>query len=144
MSRKNLCYCAFCRSPKKIYAQKRIGGFEVLACGLIAGALSVLVWGSPDPRGVVIWVMALLFSEAFLQSRWRMSVICTACGFDPVLYKKSPEQASANVKAKLELRRTDPRYLLSKPLQVPTIKASRKTQIEQNPAGKGALVSRSI
>lgn len=114
---------------------------------LIASALASIVvmfalWQEYDPRVIVVWVIGLAISEVFIKIRWRLSVVCRQCGFDPVLYLKQPEVAAQKVKEQLELRRQDPKYLLAKPLNLPAIPAAKAEALQSK--GKGKLVSRSI
>ena len=39
-----------------------------------------------------------MISEIFIQLRWRLTVACPRCGFDPVLYVKDPEKAARRVR----------------------------------------------
>lgn len=51
-----------------------------------------------------------------------MKMICDICGFDPVLYKRSPQRAADLVKIFLEKRKTDPQMLLKPYPKLATIK----------------------
>ena len=98
-------------------------------------------WGAFDPRVLVIMAVFLAMTETFIQIRWRLSVACKQCGFDPVLYVKEPEKAAQKVSLHLQNRREDPKYLLAKPLNLPTI-TPEKAEALQHKDKKGRLVSR--
>lgn len=100
------------------------------------------LWQQYDPRVMVVFVVCLAISEIFVKIRWRLSVVCRSCGFDPVLYLKAPDQAAAKVREQLDVRRQDPKYLLAKPLNLPAITADKAKALQDK--GKGRLVSRSI
>lgn len=115
---------------------------NVLAGALASVVVMFALWQEYDPRVMIVWVVCLAISEVFVKIRWRLSVVCRQCGFDPILYLKQPEVAAQKVKEKLELRRQDPKYLLAKPLNLPAIPAARAEALQSK--GKGKLVSRSI
>lgn len=68
--------------------------------------------------------------------RWRLSILCQACGFDPALYLKDSSLAAAQVKRHLEMRSKDPRFLLAPSLNLPTLTPERSRIIEQLEAQK--------
>ena len=57
----------------------------------------------------------------FVRVRWRNSVKCPHCGFDPIVYKSNPEKAAQITKAFLEKRKRDPTYLLKPQPQIKPI-----------------------
>lgn len=136
------CYCAFCKSPRRIYRKKNISFLNMIGSALASTVVMFALWQEYDPRVLVIFVLCLAISEVFVKIRWRLSVVCRQCGFDPVLYLKQPEAAAQKVKDQLEVRRQDPKYLLAKPLNLPAIPAEKAKALEGK--GKGRLVSRSI
>lgn len=132
------CYCAFCKSPRRIFKKKRIGLLNLLLSLISGNALGFLIFGEFDPRALLFCVLFLALAEGFIQTRWRLSVICSQCGFDPVLYVKSAPAAAEKVRLHLEKRKTDPRYLLATPLNLPTVKAPPK----KSPPGR--LLSKQV
>jgi len=115
---------------------------NVAASFLAASVLMFAIWRDYDPRAFVIFVICLAVSETFVQIRWRLSVVCRTCGFDPILYVKNPEEASKKVRAQLDRRKQDPQYLLTKPLNLPALPAEKAKALQAKE--KGRLVSRSI
>ncbi|MGZ3803854.1 MAG: hypothetical protein ACXVB4_06580 [Pseudobdellovibrionaceae bacterium] len=120
---------------------------------IYAALLSLLVmycfWSAFDPRVLVIFAVALGFTETFIQIRWRLSVPCKQCGFDPVLYLKDADKAADKVTEHLKQRRLNPKYLLAKPLNLPSLSAAKaealQSQRQANSSEKdkkGILVSR--
>lgn len=140
-SRQN-CYCAFCKSPRRIYRKKNISLVNLVASGLVAAVLMFALWQQYDPRVVIVFVICVAIAEVFVKIRWRLSVVCRQCGFDPVLYLKKPELAAQKVKEQLDARKQDPKYLLVKPLNLPAISADKAKALQVKE--KGRLVSRSI
>lgn len=123
------CYCAFCRELRPVYAKKHVSGYDVVLSAATATLLAFAVHQDFDPRAVVYFVIALAFAELFVIFRWRLSIACPHCGFDPVLYKKAPEKAAARVKRFLDLRREDPLSALARGPRLPVIvkKASARS-----------------
>ncbi|MBX3040787.1 MAG: hypothetical protein KF789_08795, partial [Bdellovibrionaceae bacterium] len=105
-----------------------------------------LMWGAADARVFIIFVCFLAISEYFVQIRWRLSVVCRACGFDPVLYVKDPKRAAQLVKQRLDDRKEDASLALARPLDLPSLTPERAlalSKIEERLAAKpGELVSR--
>ncbi|MNS83612.1 hypothetical protein D3C72_1174050 [compost metagenome] len=142
-SAKKNCYCAFCKTPRRVYRKKSISFLNAFASGAAAAVFMMLMWQQWDPRSIVVFVVCLAISEAFVKIRWRLSMVCRQCGFDPILYIKDVDAASLKVREHLDRRKQDPRYLLSKPLNLPAISAE-KAKALQNKDKKGSLVSRSV
>lgn len=136
------CYCAFCKSPRRIYRKKNISLVNVLASGLASVVIMFALWQEYDPRVMIVVVICLAVAEIFVKIRWRLSVVCRQCGFDPILYVKEPELAAKKVKEQLDVRKADANYLLAKPLNLPTISPEKAKALQGKEKGK--LVSRSI
>jgi hypothetical protein len=95
---------------------------------LFSCAVSFFIWRTWDPKSLLFFVISMMGAEAFLKTRWRVHMACRNCGFDPVIYVKSPQKAAELVKDFLDRRAKDPAYLLKKPLNLPT---------RMSPAGVG-------
>ncbi|MCB0356973.1 MAG: hypothetical protein KDD40_08205 [Bdellovibrionales bacterium] len=72
-----------------------------------------IMWQGFDAKVSVVFVFCLIFAEAFVKLRWRLSIVCPHCGFDPVIYTKNPDVACQKVKKRLADRRESGDYLLS-------------------------------
>lgn len=66
----------------------------------------------------------------FLRMRYRESVKCPHCGFDPILYKQNPKAAASKTKDFLESRKDNPEFLLKPQPKLEPIYLSRD-QIQQ-------------
>lgn len=97
--------------------------------------LSEVIWQSLDPRGLVILAIFLLVGELFSQAKWRQSMICQNCGFDLIMFKKSPEQAGLKIKEFLEQRAERPEYLLKRAPQIPKQTVSKQSIQEAKQKG---------
>jgi hypothetical protein len=140
---KNNCFCAFCRTPRRIYKKRSINLVIIFYAALASVLVMYGMWREFDPRVMMIFAVFLAMTETFIQLRWRLSVYCKQCGFDPVLYVKDPDKAAEKVMAHLQVRRADPKYLLAKPLNLPAI-PKEKAEALKNRDKKGALVSRQV
>lgn len=142
-SRKD-CYCAFCRSPRKVYLKKNIGIVDIFGAVLGSGVAMFAIFHEFDPRVMLIFVAFLAIAETFVQVRWRLTIVCRHCGFDPVVYLKDSALAAAKVKMKLEKRKEDPATLLSRPLQLPRISREKAELIEKAQKAGPSLVSKRV
>jgi hypothetical protein len=125
------CYCAFCKSERIVYKQRSVG--VGAAIGALAGSLTVmlLIFHTFDPRFILYFIVFLLVAEIFIRIRWRISVVCKYCGFDPVLYLKDTQRAVERVKNKLSQRQQSPEFFLAKPLDLPRISRGKSEFIEK-------------
>lgn len=105
-------FCSFCSLPQKIYSKKHVNFFELAMFGVVGIIGTHLIWGEFHIAGPLVFLVITLLSETIHQMRWRHSIKCKHCGFDPLLYRKAPEEAALTVKTFLENRRQDPLYLL--------------------------------
>jgi len=104
-----------------------------------------LLFQTLDPRGLIVWVAFLAVAETFVKLRWRMTIACRRCGFDPVLYMKDTQLAVEKVKTHIEKRKLDPASWLAAPLALPKIPRERADLIRKAEEGvKGSLLTRQI
>ena len=140
-SRQN-CYCAFCKTPRRVYMKKRISFLNVLASAMATIVIMMALWQGYDPRAIIAFVVCLGLSAVFVRIRWRLSIVCKVCGFDPLTYKLKPEVAAQRVRERLDVRKNDPKYLLARPLNLPGISAKKANALKNNESGQ--IVSRTI
>lgn len=108
------CYCAFCKTPRRIYAKKHIDLTNVALAGAFSALATLAGWGSLDPQGLMILGLSLICAEMFVYLRWRMNLVCHLCGFDPITYKRSPAAAKEQVKRFYEEQVNNPEFWLTK------------------------------
>jgi hypothetical protein len=123
-SRKS-CYCAFCKVERKVYANKHLPFVSIIGLVLLGIVMTFAVFKSLDPRGLAFVGTLLIIAEIFAQTKWRASMICRNCGFDPVIYVRSPEQAGLKIKAFLDKRKESPDFLLRPPVVLPVKKETK-------------------
>ena len=86
------------------------------------------IWRGFDARVTVIFVIFIAVAEVFVRTRWRMSLPCPHCGFDPLLYKTNRPEAVKRVKAKLDDLRLSGKHLLKQNnpfLHIPKVEMSK-------------------
>ena len=107
-------YCAFCKSPRRLYRRKHVGLTNVLTALIGAGAMCELFYGGPDPVGLGYFSFFVISAEMFVYLRWRAALTCRMCGFDPLVYRRDPRAASAQVREFFDRMGDDPKFMLSK------------------------------
>jgi hypothetical protein len=94
--------------------KKHVDLTNVVGAVLLAMILGQAYWGEADPRALVVFCLTIFISEIFVYLRWRTSVVCKMCGFDPVVYKRSPETAARLVRSFYQERRESPEFWLTR------------------------------
>ena len=105
-------YCAFCRLERRVYTKKRIGWTNVALAFFAATITMFFLWQNFDGRVVIFFVLFVMGSEVFVRMRWRMSLRCPHCHFDPLIYKRSKVEAMQVVKSHLEGLKSTGHYML--------------------------------
>lgn len=123
--KRQVCFCAFCRTPHRIYSLKGVGMSHFVVSLLLTLSFMWGYWGQWHLQAIPLLLISLFLCEVLLHFRWRLALICRQCGFDPLIYKKSPERAAMKVKIYLQNRKNNPRFLLAPPLHLP-----KKSSIE--------------
>jgi hypothetical protein len=118
------CFCAFCKTPRKVYRKKSLSLINYIQALSLSGVLSLVFWRSFDAKALLVFAMSLMFIEGFILFRRRSDVECPHCGFDPHLYLKNQSAACEKVKKHLEVRSLDPDVWLGKR---PPLRFSKKS-----------------
>lgn len=89
-----------------------------------------MIWFEINPKAFVIFGLALIVNEMFIQFKWRVSLVCPHCKFDPLLYLRSPESAAQKVRLHFEgLKDTPAFYMSNHPLQKKTKAHAKKASL---------------
>lgn len=139
------CYCAFCRTPRKVYVKRHIGIADAFYGLLISVLLMFSLWQNFHPKFFLMFPVVVLVQEVFILLRWRLGISCPHCGFDPVLYMRSHSAASEKVKKHLDRRSRDPLVMLSSQpkLDLP-YRIEEKDRPFVKPDGKGQTRGRLV
>lgn len=102
---------------------------DVLWAAFASVLLGFIFWQDFDPRMAVFFAVGTALAETFVLIRRQSSIACKKCGFDPVLYRKSPALAAARVKDFYRQKAEDPMSVFSPPAKLPVIvkKVDRKS-----------------
>ncbi len=125
LSQRKSCYCAFCKVERKVYLSKHLSLIGVISLSLLSVVLTYALFRDLDVRGLSILSMLLILGEIFQQTKWRTSMICRNCGFDPVMYIKDPNAAGLKIKAFLDRRKDSPESLLKPAVLMPVKKVKK-------------------
>lgn len=134
-SQRRECFCAYCKNQRKVYRSKHLSVLAVTGFIGLSLIFSALIWSTVDPRSLIILTVFLLIGELFYQLRWRQSMICTYCGFDPVVYVKDPTLAADKIREFLKERSEKPENLLRPILNIPrattgqTLNSTKNSQV---------------
>lgn len=111
--------CAFCHLPIKVYLKKDLTLGEGLLTMGLCGFFCVLLWGQISEFVFFAGLVVLGIMQIFVRMRWRASLICSHCGFDPLIYKKAPAEAARRVNRFIKRRNENPSYLLRSKPKIP-------------------------
>lgn len=117
-------YCAFCRLERGVCRKRHVNWTNVVLCAFSTAVVMFLIWNRIEPKAVILFAISLMFAEVFVHLRWRLTLTCPHCHFDPALYKRNPALASLHVKKRLDGLRQSGEHLLkvNNPFQhLPTI-----------------------
>ncbi len=106
------CYCAFCKSRRKYFLDKNLRAIHYLQAAFLSTLLMYVFWGEFDARVFFIAAALLVATELVLLLRWRIYIVCSKCGFDPVLYVKNPESAAQQVSDYMKKYDHEPQFEL--------------------------------
>ncbi|AZZ37152.1 hypothetical protein CIK05_10235 [Bdellovibrio sp. qaytius] len=118
------CFCAFCKNSRKVYSSKHMSVMGIIGMVILSYVMTHVIWHQPDARGLVILGALLMVSEISIKLRWRQSLLCQHCGFDPVLYMKSPQLAAVKIQDFMKTRSEKPEFLLKPALNLATRRSS--------------------
>lgn len=127
MQNRKYCYCAFCKNTRKVYSSKHMSLSGIVGMVVLSYVMTYVIWHQPDQRGLIILGTFLMIAEGATQLRWRQSLVCQHCGFDPIVYMKSPELAGVKIKEFMKVRSERPEFLLKPVLNLQPRRASPTT-----------------
>lgn len=74
--------------------------------------LMMALWQRFEVESLLFFVVLIAISEILVQLRWRLSLPCPHCGFDPLLYTHKPEEAARRVVHFIEQQKESTQYWL--------------------------------
>jgi len=140
-------FCAFCRLERNVCVKKSMGWTNVALSFLAASLLMFIVWQALDARMILFFVIFLAIAEVFVRLRWRMSLPCPHCAFDPLLYKQDRSETVRRVKSHLGELKKSGRYLMrtQNPFEkLPSVVRKPDTQLLKPSDKNTRLLSRQV
>lgn len=117
--------CRFCKLSHRVYFKREVSFLDTILMLFITGLLTFAIWDGPDLRSMLLFMGMAFTAQMLLRMRYRESVKCPHCGFDPIAYKKDPSLAAKRVKEFLELRKDNPEFMLKPKPQIKPIYLGR-------------------
>lgn len=136
-----------------MYTKRHVTWTDVGACIVLTLVGSAALAQSISPKAILVLVTVVISAEVIVQLRWRMSLPCAHCGFDPLLYMRNPDLASKKVRDVFNRRRDRADFLLTGQALIETQKRIQEANREKSkirsrpelPAARGQKsVSRTI
>lgn len=109
---------------------------NVLQSFVLSAAMSFIFWQSIHPFSVVFALAFLVLAEIGIKLKMRSEFICKKCGFDPVLYKRSPALAKAKVQEFFKVNIMDPEVPL---IDSPLIELRKKLKVQETTAKRASF-----
>jgi len=131
-------FCAFCKAKRQVYNKKHVNLTNVVCAAAFTLAFTYAYFAEPDPRGLMVFCVFIIFSEIFVYMRWRNGVVCSMCGFDPILYKKSPQKASLRVSEFFKEQVENPEFWLSRS---PLLKLQKRIRLQEKKALEHQIIA---
>ncbi len=117
--------CRFCKLSHRVYTKREVSFLDTLLMLFITGLLAFAIWDGPDLRSMFLFMGMAFTAQVSLRMRYRESVKCPHCGFDPIAYKKDPVLAAQLVNEFLEIRKDNPKFMLKPKPQINPIYLGR-------------------
>ncbi len=125
------CFCAFCKTPRVVYLKKHVQALDVFLA-LISSFLIVYFFTQTiNPIFLIVFIFFIVLMEGVIQIRWRISIVCSECGFDPILYLKDSDKAALKVTDCLDRRKNSIQFWTKKPLNLPARKNSNSLLVSK-------------
>jgi len=124
-------FCAFCRLERTVSIKRSVDWTNGLLAFLASLVVMYSAWGRFDARVVIFFVLFLGIAEIFIRIRWRVSLPCPHCDFDPLLYKTDRGLAVKRVQHRLDFLRHSGQHLLKQNnpfLHIPIVRVNSETK----------------
>jgi hypothetical protein len=91
------CFCALCRSPRKLRYSRFLSKMNYLQIIFISAATAGILYPLIGFKGIVCLPVIWALFESIHKSLYRKELVCPFCGFDPKWYKKDVKLARQKV-----------------------------------------------
>lgn len=108
------CFCALCRTPRKLYYSKNLSLFNYFQILFLGFFLTWVLFPYFGVKGIGFLPLIWILFESIHKSLYRKELICPTCGFDPKMYRKNVKFAREKVQDFLQKNPDSPLLLQSK------------------------------
>jgi hypothetical protein len=91
------CFCAHCRSPRKLRYHRRLQGAHYFQIVVLTIGLSAVLYPLLDFKGLMSFPIVWAIFDLTYKTLYRKDLKCPFCGFDPTWYKKDVRIARRQV-----------------------------------------------
>lgn len=91
------CFCALCRSPRKLRYSRHLSGMNYLQIIILALGFTAITYPWLQWKGAMSLPVIWGLFESIHKSLYRKDLKCPYCGFDPKWYKQDVKLARQKV-----------------------------------------------
>jgi hypothetical protein len=91
------CFCALCRSPRKLRYTRSLKSRHYLQILVLALVATAATWPWLTWKGALSLPIIFMIFDSTYKSLYRKDLKCPYCGFDPAWYKKDVKFARQKV-----------------------------------------------
>jgi hypothetical protein len=102
------CFCALCRSPRKLRYQRHLSKLHYGQILLISFSMAALLYPWLGFKGILNLPIVWGLFESIHKTLYRKDLKCPFCGFDPTWYKRDVKLARKRVEEFLEKNPNSP------------------------------------
>ncbi len=89
--------CPLCKSPRRLRYGPRPRGLHYFQVFFASGIVSLLFWPWTHWKGLVSFIPIWMIFETVYRWRVRGGVVCSQCGFDPILFMVNEKWAKTEI-----------------------------------------------
>lgn len=97
MTKSKDCFCALCRSPRKLRYSKYLSRLNYLQIFVLTLVITAGLFSFVGAKGALSLPIVWILFESIHKSLYRRDLVCPYCGFDPKWYKKDVRFARQKV-----------------------------------------------
>lgn len=91
------CFCALCRTPRKLRYSRHLKSFHYLQILVLTIVVAAIAYPWLTYKGLFALPLIWISFESIHKSLYRKDLKCPFCGFDPTWYKKDVKLARRKV-----------------------------------------------
>lgn len=91
-------YCAGCHKERHLFSPPKVGtATHFFQVSLTTAFFTLVTWPVWEWKGVVAFVPIWIVFEVYFRMKMRAALVCSDCGFDPILYLVDSQKAAQAV-----------------------------------------------